>query len=460
MIAAKGEFKQFVFGQTAALDRPLSPDEIKGLVLRGRQIRESVAAPSQDEIIAVFAGLAKAWVDPGYAKRREAFDSLCKKSGLSPEFTDLALEEFAKIISPRYLLDKIEGELGSAGIQARPVAQKDPHIHYIVQPAGLVLHVASGNVFLAGIESLIDGIITRNVNFLKMSTADMAFPVIFAESIRQFDKAGAITGRLAVLWWPGGGAAIEKHFKEHMDRIVFWGGVDALKNWQKDLGESATLIKHGHKLSFGVISRAGLDAAILPALADNIALDISIWDQKACNCPQTLFLEESIPAGELKKFVDALAASLEKANTVFPPSRRSDDEYVEILKARELADAKGLMTSDPVSVIGPATFDWTIILEEKGSAKDFEASPLNRTIRVKRYTSLRTLSDLFKGYAFYLQTAGCCLGSEETGEYGAGLSACGVTRLCPFGSMTIPTPGTPHDGSFSMRDLTRITVIE
>ena len=189
-------------------------------------------------------------------------------------------------------------------------------------------------------------------------------------------------------------------------------------------------------------------------------MDIAIWEQKACNCPQMLFLEDAIDDIDVKRFLDSLSGSLERITAMFPPGRRSDDEYVEVLKAREFARAEHLVTGRPVSVLGPKTFDWTIIFEEDSTKQGFEPSPLNRTIIVRRYSSLKTLSDLFKGYSFYLQTAGYCLADAEIQEYAMKLSAIGVTRLCPFGIMAIPTAGTPHDGSFALRDLTRFTVIE
>lgn len=456
----KNRFKQFIFGETLLSESSLPLKDIESLIAKSRYIKENGKLSSQDDILEVFSGLSAAWSDPDYRYRREAFDALSRNSQMSAEFIAAALEEFANLISPAHLLAKIEGELGSSLAQGRLSGQKETGIKCVVQPVGSILHVASGNVFLACVESLIDGIITRNINFVKMSTDDRDFPVIFAESIREFDRGGVITKRLAILWWKGGDEAIEKLFKKDMDGIVFWGGVDALKSWEKDLGESVTLVRHGHKISFGVVSRAGLEDAILPDLTDNIALDITMWDQKACNCPQMIFLEGSIDDTYVDRFIVSLTESLDKACSSFPVGRRSDDEYVEVMKARELALAKHLMTGRRISFLGPRTFDWTIIFEDEVRGSVFEPSPLNRTIIIKRYASLDALSDIFKRYSSYLQTVGYCLDGAEVDEYALRLSSIGVTRLCPFGVMAIPTAGAPHDGSFALRELTRVTAVE
>ena len=449
--------KQFIFGDISTAKESFSVKEGNVLISRAKDLKENGQLPSQVAIFNVFSRLAKAWSDPSYAKRREAFETLCDSSGLSREFIEVVLKEFAKMIEPEYLYKKLEGELGSIA-QESFIAIREQKTRLIAQPAGVVLHVASGNVFLAGIESLINGIITRNINILKMSSNDRRFPIIFAESIKEFDTERVISSRLAILWWPGGKEGVEDVFKKNADRIIFWGGEEALLSWETGLGVSTELIRHGPKISLGVISTAGLESSNMEELTDNIALDIAIWDQKACNCPQAIFVEESVPREKIQQFTDSLAKSLEKLNRQFPPGHRSDDEYVEVMRARELAMAKGIIGKDDVAVIGPKTFEWTIISE--GSSSVFEGSPLNRTILVKRYRSLDSLADSFKGQSFYLQTAGCCLATSEVTKYTAGLSSMGITRLCPFGVMAMPLPGAPHDGAYDLRDLTRFTVAE
>jgi hypothetical protein len=162
----------------------------------------------------------------------------------------------------------------------------------------------------------------------------------------------------------------------------------------------------------------------------------------------------------MKAFADSLVGSLRRVNGHFPPGRRSDDEYVEVLRARELALAGSFVSGTDVSVIGPETLDWTVIRDDDAAKDEFISSPLNRTIALRRYASFDSLSKIFKGRAFYLQTAGYCLDDTEVPVYAKFLSYLGVTRMCHFGIMAIPSPGAPHDGVYPLRDLVRYTVIE
>ncbi|MCX5666885.1 MAG: hypothetical protein NTY34_01020 [Candidatus Omnitrophica bacterium] len=456
----KKNIKQFINGKIVDSEKPFSPAEMTELIKRGRRINLSVDPPRQEQIVAFFSRLFNMWSDLSGRFRRAASDILGKNSGIGPSSIELVLNEFPKFFSPENIVKKIEGELGSARIQDEPVFQKTTNTRLIVRPAGLVLHVVAGNVFLMAVESLIDGIIARNVNYLKMSSDESEFPMIFAQSMMECDTEEIVCKRISLLWWQGGDEAIENIFKQLMDRIVFWGGYEALSNWKKNLGPETIIVQHGPKVSFGVVSMAGLDISRLDELTDRIAMDMSIWEQKACNCPQMLFIENTIPGDRINMFIDSLSEALKKMNTLMPPDGRSGDDYVEVLRARELALAKDHMTNERVSVFGPDTLDWTIIYQKKSTKQQFELSPLNRTIIIKHYLSLDFLADIIKEQAFYLQTVGYCLSEKEVLEYALVLSKIGVTRIAPFGRMLLLTAGTPHDGSYALRDLTRFTVIE
>lgn len=452
-------FRQFIFGQAKEYHRPFSAQEIDDLIKKGREVLARGALPTEEQILALFTRLARAWSNPAYPRRIEALEALKAKSGLGGAFLDVIIENFPSLLSPETIAKKIEGELGVMRAQDAPVSIGPAGGRIMFRPAGQVLHVAPGNVFLGCIESLIDGIVTKNVNFLRMSSADTSFPVIFAESVRELDTEGVAAPRIAILWWEAGDDSVEGIFKREMDRIVFWGGYDALVNWKRGLGHSTQLVQHGPKMSFGVISRLGLESEDMRDLADRISLDMTMWEQKACNCPQMILIEKAASDDKVEQFLKTLAEGLEKKREEFPLGDRTDDENVEILRTRELALAKGIIKKEATRINGPKTLDWTIIYDEEKNLS-LELSPLNRTIRVKRYSSTRSIEDLLKDRAFYLQTAGYALGEEEVADYAKILSKLGVTRLCRFGIMPIPTAGAPHDGSYALRDLTRVTVVE
>ena len=56
-----------------------------------------------------------------------------------------------------------------------------------VSPVGLVLHVGATNTLVAGLDGLMDGLLSGNVNFYKLPTMDGGVPGIFIESIFEAD---------------------------------------------------------------------------------------------------------------------------------------------------------------------------------------------------------------------------------------------------------------------------------
>lgn len=171
-----------------------------------------------------------------------------------------------------------------------------------------------------------------------------------------------------------------------------------------------------------------------------------------------IYVEGTTPDEDTARLLEALAESLQRLSIQLPPARKTDDEYVEILKARELAQAAHLMGS-ATRIVGPPGFEWTMI-SKATSDETLEPSPLNRTIVVKRYRSIQHLRAALYPQAGYLQTVGYCLDDSELEPYARMLGDIGVTRLCPFGRMTFPIAGTPHDGRYELYELVNYLTIE
>ena len=106
----------------------------------------------------------------------------------------------------------------------------------LAQPWGVVAHVSAGNVFVGGVDSLIQGIVTKNVSLMKMSSVDPLFPVLFARSLRELDAEGVVSASVALLLWPGGDAAIERVIKQGCDGVVVYGGAETVRSYRQDLG--------------------------------------------------------------------------------------------------------------------------------------------------------------------------------------------------------------------------------
>ncbi len=445
----------YFFGEFQEQEGAPTPEKIDELILQGASTFQSEHIHFSD-VLDIFSKLYTAWSDPQYTRRITALEEMKKSSGLGPEMIGRIFEHFPQILDPQVIEKKLFREFGSSKAFSELYKKDDGNLSYIVRPSGMVLHVAAGNAFLNTIDSLINGIITLNVNFVKMSDPDRIFPILFMRSLEECDTKKILTKRISLLWWNGGDSIIENKFKQHMDRIIFWGGSLALASWQKDLSEKTILIPHGPKVSFGVVSQQSLKENTVSDITDALAFDISIWEQKACNCPQTVFVE-NLDSEEGSKFLESLAISLEKASIMFPPPEKTRDEYVELIKARELAIA-GSCLEEKNKVYSNGNI-WQVTAKYITN-NEITYSPLNRTIYIQSYEKIEALSLQLQQSSFYLQTVGYSLTPGEIVLYAELLSTSGVTRICPFGTMTLPEPGSPHDGKYLLPDLSRITVLE
>ena len=101
--------------------------------------------------------------------------------------------------------------------------------------------------------------------------------------------------------------------------------------YKSGLGPQTELLAFGPKVSFGVVAD-GLDETALAEAARGFALDICLWEQRACTSCQNLFVE-----GDAEAFAERLFEALEEISPALPPGRVGLDEAVEIRKERELA---------------------------------------------------------------------------------------------------------------------------
>ncbi len=181
-------FEQFLFGKEINSTHALPVDEIRTLLSRAEKFKDTAPLPNTRQILKVLEQAARAWSDSSYPYRQQAYEALVKNSHLGRAMIAFLLDEFPKLFSPERINQAVVGELGDPSIQDSFILQAESGCRLTVRPAGLVLHITPGNTFMGGVDSLINGIITKNINFLKMSDIARLIPVLFAKTIKDLDK--------------------------------------------------------------------------------------------------------------------------------------------------------------------------------------------------------------------------------------------------------------------------------
>ena len=84
----------------------------------------------------------------------------------------------------------------------------------------------------------------------------------------------ALADCFAIVWWQGGDTARESALFKEADVILAYGGNDALEAIRNRTPVTTRYLAYGHKISFGMISRAALDTRKAWPAAHQAAYDI------------------------------------------------------------------------------------------------------------------------------------------------------------------------------------------
>jgi len=369
-----------------------------------------------------------------YLKESEEYDDREIKSLLSTFYHLLSKEELLKrVLADFKKSDVLDGYTS--------VDHYDGKIY--AKAHGLLLHITAGNVFLGAIDSLLMGILTKNISIVKLSSNNTFIPLLFAKSLSEVDKDFVLCDKFALINWKGGDKAIENTLKNEVDAIITWGGEEMVKSYQENLPARVKLINHGPKISFHVLTKRYVEEHLS---YDSIVKDIITFEQKACANSQNIFLEKGI---DKNVFAQKLSTAFDKE---IKRKTLSRDEYVELIKDAALADYHEFETGDK-NILRD---DYQILFDHH----ILNPTALNRSIKIKEFDDSISLSIMLKKFSFYLQTCGLGAIGDELNLYKRHLAYAGVTRVTNIGSMLESLSGSPHDGGFSLMELTRICVDE
>ncbi|HCQ47823.1 MAG TPA: acyl-CoA reductase [Achromobacter sp.] len=318
----------------------------------------------------------------------------------------------------------------------------------------LLVHSWAGNVPALALWSLICGLLVKAGNIGKLPSAEPLFAGWFAHLLAEVHPP--LADCLAVVWWRGAGEDDAAALYAQADTVVAYGGNDALHAIQRRLPVTTRFLPHGHKLGFGVVSAAALDAQKAPALARRAAWDVMRYDQQGCYSPQIFYVQRGGLVSP-RDFAAYLAGELANLHRRFP--RRALDLAESAALAKWRQSIEWQLPSNAADVlIGDPDAAWTVSYVDTAPA--LSPTALQRSIVVAGIDMLDEVAARVAPHHHYLQTAGVAATPEELYRLADQLGAAGVTRVSAIGAMSMPEAGWHHDGRFNLLDLVRMTEIE
>lgn len=440
----------YVFGETRKEERPLTGEDLDGIFLAADRASGKIQELPVDKIMEVLDNAANHWLRRDSPARREALERMPSICGYSREMTEAAIDSLFTMMKRENLYRTVRAHLGGSSYLDR-FEYTHAHEGYIkAQPLGCVLHVNRGDLFTGGVESLIYGLLSKNVNILRLTRQDPLFPLLFARSLREVDEPGHICNSFAVLDLTGGGREMDGALISRCDGVVMLGGGG--QDWSRDIPRDKRLVVHGPGYGIAIITSDGLKEADASRVLDQCALDVAMWEQKAPSSPHVIYVEKDVADAFLVKF----PSHLEKISHRFPQENLPMEEKVKILKVREEAR---FMEAEGKGVLHRAhrSHRWTVVFEE---SPDFRVSCRNRTIYVKPFSSWADILSQALKMKEQIQTVGVLATPPQLRMLSKALSRIGVSRITPVGGMSTRKAWAPRNFEFPLRSLVKWISIE
>jgi Acyl-CoA reductase (LuxC) len=311
-------------------------------------------------------------------------------------------------------------------------------------PRGLIGHWLAGNVPMLGMLSLVQGLITKNGNILKVPKQNgEIIPRLLnsfngVEYVNQNGKkilGTDLIKSVAAIYFERDDQKAQESLSLNVNVRVAWGGMEAVEsvmNLPRKYGSEDVVF--GPRTSFMVIGKEFLKSkAEVKNLAAKAAIDASLFEQQGCNSPHTVFVETGGDVSPLE-FSQIMADAMAEVLKRFPVGDIADADAVKIVTLRTEYDMRGEAYYSP-------GIQWTVLYSEEDYGL---AEPCyHRTVFVRPVADVMVVSD----YCTHLtQTAGTALSPERKIVFATKVTAKGVDRCPDIGSMTLYE--IPWDGMF------------
>ena len=304
-----------------------------------------------------------------------------------------------------------------------------------IYPLGILFHIAAGNVDGLPAYSVIEGLLTGNINILKLPASDNGLSIrLLSELIKEEPD---LKDYIYVFDVPSTDVQTLKVFADIADGVVVWGGDEAVAAARSLADVTTKIIPWGHKLSFAYVTEQVTNEELY-----ELALHICRTNQVLCSSCQGIFVDtEDFAVLEQvgrRFFAQFKKANAEKGKTdIGMRGRNTIRLYNDMLEKNDSI----ILNEDGVSVM---------IKKDQ----ELELSYLFRNVWVKALPHTSIIKQL-KKHKNHLQTCGLLCAEEEKLLLADLLAKAGVVRITGE-DLSRMVAGEAHDGTYALREYTRI----
>lgn len=441
--------KWYMFGEERTSER-ITVQEITEVMAAARTHCDEVRQAPIDYIVDTLDRVGNVFADTQSERYHAIVETMHGQLGWSREMVAEGLAIIADVLTYDHLMTRLEADLDNPR-QLDEFCYNRAFCGMVkAEPFGVVAHVSAGNVFVGAVDTLVQGLVTKNVNILKMSSADPVFPMIFSEIVREVDTVGTVARAFALVPFKGGDKEVESVVKAEADALVVYGGRETVEAYREGAGFHTKIIEYGPKYSLSIIDASLIDGDNVGDVCRDLARDFTMWEQSACSSPHVVFVDD---ADKARLFAHALSEALQAWSVKIPHSRIPLNEAVEITRTRELARVDQALGEAELIIPAEDCQDWTVVLQHKCA---FKVSPHHRTAFVVTSPSHETATlEALRPYGQFIQSVSLLMPTARRLALASKLVALGTDRITDIGWMARRKHGTPHDGTRGTSELVR-----
>ena len=369
---------------------------------------------------------------------REAVDRIAATNVLPRAVIEHNVRMAADYMNKAKLLEYAEQNLGDARVldEWLPRVDSTGRRSFTRAFPPRLIHVLPGNSPLVSAQSIALGAMVKAVNLFKMGSSDPFMAVAILRTMLDVDPDHPVPRSMSAVYWRGGDEQVERAIfqPQYFDKIVAWGGGDAISNVIKYLMPGLQLVSFDPKTSISMIGMEAFDSEeTLEEVATRAANDVGLLNQEACVCSRVLFVEGG--RQQVDRFCERLQRKLVDRNALSgkaPPLPRDLAEEVDSMR----------LMDDEFGVWGVA--DGSGLVVRSDEPVDFH--PINKTANV---VPVKSLKDALKYVNVATQTVGVYPPARQV-ELRDGLASGGAQRIVRLGDAGGQSIGAPHDAMYVM----------
>ncbi len=368
-----------------------------------------------------------------------------------PEDTvDTYKKQAEALLSKEHLNKKLATELGSTEEYVTDPIDGFAQIRVKKMPLGVLFHIAAGNMDFLPAYSLAEGLMTGNINILKLPSADNGLSLKLIMQLIEYRPE--LKDYIYVFDTASTDIQGMRKMAELSNAISVWGSDMAIEAVRGLAPTGAKIIEWGQKLGFCYISRLN-ETDNADVELEGLAKHIATTKQLLCSSCQVIYIDTD-DAGVLKVFAERFLPVLETAvngNAAQEIGIRARDtlvSYTQRLKSYLGDEEKheNVLRGKGCSVI---------IAEDSR----LELSPMMCNVLVKPLPRADIGKTLYK-HRYHLQTAGLICSPEDRDELAGLFTQLGIIRVTKGADMSAYFPGECHDGEYALNRYMRIVNVE